>query len=60
MNADLLDSLTEFAKVIVPLIGSYIAYRRATSALHKARAVEAACTFPTCGHVCGPVVEEGE
>lgn len=50
-GADLGD-LTEFLKTVVPLIVAVLAYLRGSKALRKARAVEAACTYPACGHVC--------
>lgn len=50
--SDQLDALTEFLRTVVPLIIAVLAHLRANKALSKARAVEAACTYPACGHVC--------
>lgn len=49
-----IDTLAELLRVITPLLASYFAYRRANKALNKARSVEAACSFPACGHTCVP------
>lgn len=50
-SLDLYD-LTEFLRTVVPLIIAVLAHFRADKALRKAKSVEAACTYPACGHVC--------
>jgi hypothetical protein len=48
--------VSDFLKAVIPLVIAVMAHFRADKALRKARAVEAACTYPACGHTCSHAV----